>query len=64
MASRYYGASVGSQLPGDVVKQASTTARPIELTVDLAASGLDKMGLIKALLAITDYVIADGFPPS
>lgn len=64
MASRYYGASVGACAPADVVKQGTSPGKAVEVVVDLAAANLDKLAVIKALLAITDYVIGDGFPPA
>jgi hypothetical protein len=60
MAARYYGASVGASVPTDVAKAASTTGKEVEVVVNVAA-GVEKLAVIKALLAITDYLIADAF---
>ena len=60
MAARYYGAAVGASMPADVTKAASTTGKEVEVAVNVAA-GVEKLAVIKALLAITDYLITDAF---
>lgn len=59
MASRYYGVSVGGGLPADVTESGSTTSKKIELVVDLTATGLNKIQLLKALEALQNYIIQD-----
>lgn len=61
MANRYYGAAIGGDKPQDVTRATSTTGKDIEVVVNLAPATMDKLAVIKALLAITDFVITDGF---
>lgn len=63
MAVRYYGLNVGGQDASDVLIQASTTSRDIELAVDdtnLAAGSITKEQFIQiALEAIMQAVNED-----
>ena len=59
MASRYYGCEVGAGLPADITESGSTTSKKIELVVDLTASGLNKIAVLKALKALEGYIIQD-----
>jgi hypothetical protein len=62
MANKYFGAPVGADMAGDVAASATPTGRPVELVVDRAAAGLDKLSLLKAVEAIRQAVVQDGFP--
>jgi ribosomal protein L7/L12 len=64
MANRYYGVAIGGGMPTEVAEAASTTSRPIELTVDLTAAGADKVSVLKALRALESYITADAWPPA
>lgn len=64
MTTRYYGASIGANFPGDVTEQGSTTSKAIELVVVTTTAGLTKVDVIKALEAITGKVETDNWPPA
>jgi hypothetical protein len=64
MANKYYGAAVGADMADDVAQGSASTSKPIELVVDRAAAGLDKLALLKAVEAIRLAVVQDAFPLS
>lgn len=64
MATKYFGVNVGGSMATDVSKSGSTTSRPIELVLDDAATGVNKMEVLKALDAIKQAITLDTFPPA
>lgn len=64
MAVKYYGAQVGASAPSEVVKQGTSPGKDVEVAVNLSAANTDKLAVIKALAAITAFIITDGFPPA
>ncbi|MDB5433552.1 MAG: hypothetical protein JWP35_4668 [Caulobacter sp.] len=64
MASRYYGVDVGGQLPQDVTQGAATTSKKIELAVDLTATNLNKLEVLKALEALSTHINVNIWPPA
>jgi hypothetical protein len=64
MANRYYGVAVGGSMPTEVTESGSTTSKDVELVVNLSAAGTDKVQVLKALEAISNYVATDTWPPA
>lgn len=64
MASRYYGVAVGGGMPTEVTEAGATTSKDVELVVNLAASAVDRVQVLKALEAISNYVATDAWPPA
>jgi hypothetical protein len=64
MAKEYYGVAVGGKMKTDVTKATATTSASIELSVDLAATGVDKMAVLNAIEAIEQKIIEDTWPPA
>lgn len=64
MANRYYGVNIGGGMPTEVAEAGSTTSKHVELVVNLSASGADRVQVLKALEAISNYIVADTWPPA
>lgn len=65
MATRYYGANVGSKGSRENVSEAgSTTSRTVELVVVYDATGANRTEVLMALEAIKNYIQQDTYPPA
>lgn len=65
MTALYLGADVGDNLPKDLTKGTSTTSKPIELVIpDVAATGLTKLQVLRALEAFEHAITTDTWPPA
>lgn len=64
MANRYYGVDIGGGMPTDVTESGSTTSKPVELVVDVSATGVNKMQVLKAIEALEYYITTDTWPPA
>lgn len=64
MADRFYGADLGVTMPAEVTEAGSTTSKAVEVRVTYTATGLTKVGVLNALEAIKNAVIADTWAPA
>lgn len=55
MADKYYGAGLGAQQPTDVLEQASTTSRVVEVRINDTVYN-SKLQVLMALEAIENYL--------
>lgn len=62
MADRIYGVDRGDT-EGDVVEQATSPAKDVEVTVDLAVS-LDRNDVLIALDQIRNHILSGDWPPA
>ena len=62
MADTFYGIDLGGQGPDDVTTATSTTSKKIELRVEQAVSGMNKITLIKAIDALKAKVVEGDAP--
>jgi len=64
MTTHYIGADIDDQLPADLTYGTSTTSKGIELVINDATTGIDRLKVLKALEAM-EYKIATGnWPPT
>lgn len=63
MADVFYGVNIGAGIdPANVLAQASTTSRKIELRVETGVAGMNKTQLLKAIDAIRAKIVTGNAP--
>lgn len=63
MADRWYNVPLGGDLPENVAEGAADTAQFTAVRVTYDASGSSKEQVVKALQAVTGYILQDTWPP-
>lgn len=59
MADRFYGVSVGGDIPTDVTVAASTNSTTFEFRATHTATGATRLEALKALEAIKNYIMSN-----